>query len=106
VIIFKKEIKGYLIRYLFVSLHIYLTMPNICILKGGIKINVYANDHVPPHIHAIYAEHEVLIEIEKQKILEGMLPKNHLHTVKDYVNKEKVDLLEFFFYLNPQINRK
>lgn len=30
----------------------------------GTKIDVYSREHLPPHFHAIYAEHEKLIEIE------------------------------------------
>ncbi len=29
----------------------------------GIKIDLYFDDHAPPHFHAIYAEYEELIEI-------------------------------------------
>lgn len=49
-------------------------MPTFFIIDG-IKIDFYYNDHVPPHFHAIYAEHEVLIEIESLKIHRGSLPK-------------------------------
>ena len=49
-------------------------MPNIDTIKG-IKININPNDHVPPHIHAIYGEHEALIEVKTQKTYAGFLPK-------------------------------
>ena len=29
----------------------------------GIVIQMYWNDHAPPHFHALYAEHEALVEI-------------------------------------------
>ena len=41
----------------------------------GIKIDFYYNDHVPPHFHAIYAEDEVLIEIDTLEVYRGSLPK-------------------------------
>ncbi len=47
-------------------------MPNIDTIKS-IKINIYPNDHVPPHIHAIYSDHEALIEIKTRKIFKGKL---------------------------------
>jgi len=81
-------------------------MPNIDTLKGGIKINIYPNDHVPPHIHAIYGEHEALINICNQEILKGFLPKAHQYTVQTYVSENEEDLLEVFFQLNPKIIRK
>lgn len=54
--------------------HKILTMPTFFIIDG-VKIDFYYNDHVPPHFHAIYAEYEVLIEIESLKIHRGSLPK-------------------------------
>lgn len=38
-------------------------MPTIKIIDS-IKIDLYSREHPPPHFHAIYAEHEELIEIE------------------------------------------
>ena len=44
----------------------------------GIVIRFYYRDHPPMHFHAIYAEHEALIEIETGNIHEGFLPqKSH-----------------------------
>ena len=31
----------------------------------GIAIYMYYNDHMPPHFHAEYAEHEAIYEKEK-----------------------------------------
>jgi len=39
----------------------------------SIKIDVYSRDHLPPHFHAIYAEHEILIEIKKFENLRRIL---------------------------------
>lgn len=41
----------------------------------GILIRLYFRDHPPTHFHAIYGEHEALIEIETGAIYEGWLPK-------------------------------
>lgn len=35
----------------------------------GIIIRMFFNDHVPPHFHAVYGEHETLIEIETLNVL-------------------------------------
>jgi hypothetical protein len=40
---------------------------------GKIIIRVYANDHLPPHFHAIAPDFEALIEIETLKIMRGAL---------------------------------
>jgi hypothetical protein len=49
----------------------------------GIIIRFYFRDHPPTHFHAIYAEHEALVEIETGKIYQGRLPK----TAYDLVNQ-------------------
>jgi hypothetical protein len=48
-------------------------MPEICRFYG-IVIKMYFADHVPPHFHAEYAEHEVRIAIESLTALSGTLP--------------------------------
>ena len=40
----------------------------------GIIIRFYFRDHPPTHFHAIYAEHEALVEIETGKIYQGVCP--------------------------------
>ena len=40
----------------------------------GIVISMYYNDHVPPHFHATYAEHEAVVTIGSLEVLQGYLP--------------------------------
>ncbi|GAA3849551.1 DUF4160 domain-containing protein [[Pseudomonas] carboxydohydrogena] len=40
---------------------------------GNIIIRVYANDHLPPHFHAIGPDDAALIEIETLAVLAGSL---------------------------------
>jgi hypothetical protein len=49
----------------------------------GIIIRFYYRDHPPEHFHAIYGEHEALIEIVSGNIYRGSLP----GTAYDLVNK-------------------
>ena len=49
----------------------------------GIIVRFYYRDHPPNHFHAIYREHEALIEIESGAIHRGHLP----GTAYDLVNK-------------------
>jgi len=44
----------------------------------GIVIRMFYNDHEPAHFHAIYGEHEALIEIDTLSILRGILPRRAL----------------------------
>ena len=49
-------------------------MPTISMFYG-IMIQMFWNDHAPPHFHALYAEHEALIDIRKLDLIEGDLPR-------------------------------
>lgn len=77
-------------------------MPRLTTIQG-IRICVYSNDHIPPHIHAIYNEHEALVDIRDVRIFEGSLPTNKIRVVFDYVGENQEDLLEVFYQLNPNI---
>ena len=41
----------------------------------GIAIRMYVRDHLPPHFHAIYGEHEANVSIETGDVIEGELPR-------------------------------
>jgi hypothetical protein len=41
---------------------------------GKIIVTVYANDHLPPHFHAVHPDFEAQIEIDTLTILRGSLP--------------------------------
>lgn len=69
----------------------------------GIKIVIHNGEHRPPHIHAIYNEFEVLIEIETQKIYAGNLPTRQLKKVFDWIAGNKDWALSIFNELNPQL---
>ena len=40
----------------------------------GIAIYMYYNDHMPPHFHAEYAEHEAAFSIDTLQCIKGELP--------------------------------
>jgi hypothetical protein len=49
----------------------------------GIVIRIFYDDHSPPHFHAEYAEHEILINISTLAILSGSLPARALGMVTE-----------------------
>ncbi len=59
-------------------------MPTVALLDG-IKIEMYFDDHAPPHIHATYAEYEVLLVIADASIYRGLLPNKQLRKAQDYL---------------------
>ena len=75
-----------------------------CLTKiQGVKICVYSNDHVPPHIHALFGEYEILIDIREITLIKGDMPNSKRRVALDYVNMNQEDLLDAFYKLNPQI---
>ena len=68
-------------------------MPTISIFYG-ILIQMFWQDHAPPHFHALYAEHEVLISIETLEVLRGNMPRRALALIVEWAEKHQADLLE------------
>lgn len=68
-------------------------MPTISIFYG-ILIQMFFGDHAPPHFHAIYAEHEVLININTLEVMRGSMPRRALMLVLEWTLLNRVELLE------------
>lgn len=41
----------------------------------GIVIQMFWREHAPPHFHALYGEHEALIDIRTLEVIQGRLPR-------------------------------
>lgn len=59
----------------------------------GIVIAIQYRDHEPPHFHALYAEHEVLVEIESGRVL-GSFPPRALKLVQEWRKLRREALME------------
>jgi hypothetical protein len=59
-------------------------MPTIAIVMG-VRIVIYPKDHLPPHLHARFAEHEAMISIVTGDVLQGSLPRSKLTAVQDWL---------------------
>lgn len=77
-------------------------MPTIKIIDS-IKIDIYSREHPPPHFHAIYAEHEELIEIKTLTTYTGRLPKAKRNKVIKWAQNKQAYLLQNFNRLNPNL---
>ncbi|MBI5130908.1 MAG: DUF4160 domain-containing protein [Rhodopseudomonas palustris] len=66
-------------------------MPTIAII-AGVRIIIYPEDHLPPHLHARFAEFEVMISILTGDVLEGSMPEAKLREVQAWLvaNREPV----------------
>lgn len=60
----------------------------------GILIQMFWLDHGPPHFHALYAEHEVLIDIRTLEIIQGSMPRRALALVLEWAQEHRTELME------------
>jgi hypothetical protein len=60
----------------------------------GVKIQMFWNDHVPPHFHAIYAEDEGIIAIGTLTLIHGALPQRALALILEWATQHQEELLE------------
>jgi hypothetical protein len=68
-------------------------MPTISIFYG-IIIQMYWNDHPPPHFHVRYSEWRATVGIQTLEILTGSLPRNAQRLTLEWATEHQAELLE------------
>lgn len=68
-------------------------MPEICRFYG-IVIAMFYDEHNPPHFHARYGSHKVVIDIRSLSVLEGRLPARALGMAIEWASQHQDELLE------------
>jgi hypothetical protein len=58
----------------------------------GIVVRMFFNDHDPAHFHAVYGEHEALIEIDTLALYRGDLPRRALALVLEWASLHRDEL--------------
>jgi Domain of unknown function (DUF4160) len=58
----------------------------------GIAVYMYFAEHAPPHFHALYGEHEVLVRIDTLDVLRGGLPRRALALVLEWAALHRGEL--------------
>ncbi len=71
-------------------------MPEITRFYGIIIKIFFRGEHNPPHIHAVYGEHNGLIEISTLEMIEGDLPPKALSLVKEWGADYRAELQEMW----------
>jgi hypothetical protein len=66
-------------------------MPEICRFYG-IIIQMFFNDHNPPHFHVVYGDFKAVINIDDE-IVEGFMPKRALKLVFEWMELHKNELI-------------
>jgi hypothetical protein len=68
-------------------------MPTISVFYG-IVIQMFWREHGPPHFHALYAEHEALIDLVELRVIRGSLPRRALALVLEWADEHRDELME------------
>lgn len=63
-------------------------MPTVARIDG-VKIQLFAKEHPPPHFHAVQAEYRVQIEIESLRVLNGKMPQAILSKVVSWARPRR-----------------
>jgi len=69
---------------------------------GKLIIRVYANDHLPPHFHAITPDLEALIEIKTLAVLRGHLSPQATRTVMSWATRNRATIVAEWNRINPR----
>lgn len=65
-------------------------MPTISMFYG-ILIRMFADDHNPPHIHAVYGDEKAIFDLEGN-LREGSLPPKKVRMVQTWIDIHEEDL--------------
>jgi len=76
-------------------------VPTLVVLSG-VRVLMFAADHTPPHFHAQFAEHVVLIRISDLAVIRGSLPRAKLDLVLDWAHANKGLLVHTWHRLNGE----
>lgn len=60
----------------------------------GMLIQMFWNDHAPPHFYALYVECEVLVDIHTLEVIRGTMPRIALALVLEWAFQHRAELLE------------
>lgn len=64
----------------------------------GIKIMMYWEDHVPPHFHAEYSEHKIIVDIVNGTAIKGVFPSKQLKLVLAWCEIHREELMHNWEY--------
>jgi hypothetical protein len=69
---------------------------------GKIIITVYANDHLPPHFHAVHPDFELPIEIETLTIMRGNSSAPAYRAIMDWAKANTAAIKTEWNRINPR----
>lgn len=63
-------------------------MPTIVKL-GNLKIQIFADDHNPPHFHVVTPDYEALIRLSDLSVMAGSIDRRSLQVALEWAQGEK-----------------
>jgi hypothetical protein len=69
---------------------------------GKIILTVYANDHLPPHFHAVHPDFEAQIEIDTLTVMRGSLPPAVRKSVLGWASENIIRIKAEWNRINPR----
>jgi hypothetical protein len=71
----------------------------------GIKIQLFHNDHAPPHFHAVSAEYELVVAIKTLEVMQGKMPNKKRKLVLIWAEVNQDVLLELWDALQTETKK-
>jgi len=68
-------------------------VPTISVFYG-IVIQMFWNEHAPPHFHALYGDDEVLVDLRDFSVMRGDLPRRAMTLVLEWATAHRDELVE------------
>jgi len=63
----------------------------------GIVVKIFFNrEHNPPHFHAVYGEHNGIIDIRTLEMIEGDLPNKARNLIQEWAEPNKDELMKMW----------
>ncbi|MDB5554474.1 MAG: hypothetical protein JWL86_4458 [Rhizobium sp.] len=75
-------------------------MPTIVKL-GNLKIQIFADDHNPPHFHVVTPDYEALVRIRDLEVHVGRIDQRSLETAREWASVNMEVLENEWKRLNP-----
>jgi hypothetical protein len=71
-------------------------VPTICQFRG-IRIFINYSEHLPPHFHAQFGEHECAVTIQEIELLAGSMPNKQLKMIYGWAALHQEELREEWY---------
>ena len=67
---------------------------------GRFKVQLYSDDHVPPHCHIVGPDFEAVVRISDLTILRGERHRRELGPALEWVGEHSAELIELWASMN------